>query len=420
MSDHMLRAEKMIKDTIQNLLQKPDYAHTNQFLRTNFASCSYPGETGSIKNELIRLSDENDYVMYVLLNMAWGNGLFEMWACMNPHSKTNMFDNFCDEIDAQGFSDLWRDMKRDHIKYDQLISSCDITLKKEADFNLIIPVKNRFPHLETFLKWVAQYNSLLENWSITIIFQEDDKKFYEEIKAMNIEYVNIIHLPHDALDGRYEDNMNRSLCYNVASKIVRCKWQINHDVDLIMAPDFFNHVEEKSKNRKKWFQPYRGSRVIYLSEDASNKLKMSLDSNSHIEVEAKFPPLNATPNSPGAPGGSVVVNWEDFQEMGGYDPELIFGYAPEDHMFWRKLEGFYDEEDSDLLKPRKMSAHPFYSDDVFSHDSSVELVHLWHPPTLGSKKYPYFNFFFAHYITNKFLKSDQADWIKLSQESYGS
>ena len=417
MNDHMLRAERMLKETIQSLLQNPDYTHTSQFLRLNFEEMG-----DNSKSEMHRLGDEKNFEMYALLNMAWENGVPEMWLSMNPHMPNiTMFDEFCDALDAQGFPELWKDLKRDHIKYDQLISSCDITLKKETDFNLIIPVKNRFSHLKTFLKWMGQYDSLLENWSITIIFQEDDKKFYEEIKAMNIEYVNIIHLPHDALGGRYEDNMNRSLCYNVASKIVRCKWQLNHDVDLIMAPDFFNHVEEKSKNRKKWFQPFRGSRVVYLSEESSEELKKALDSNSRIDVEVKFPPLNATPNSPGAPGGSVVVNWEDFQEMGGYDPELVFGYAPEDHMFWRKLEGFYDnEEDSDLLKPRKMCSYPFYSDDVFSHDSSVELIHLWHPPTLGSKKYPLFNFFFAHYITNRFLKSDQADWIKLSQESYGS
>ena len=160
---------------------------------------------------------------------------------------------------------------------------------------MIIPVKGRFPHLKTFLKHVNQLHASLQNWCVTIIFQEEDKKFYEEIKAMNIGYVNIIHLPHNSLNNRFENNMNRSLCYNVASKIVECKWQVNHDVDLIFAPDFLSHIEEKSKNRRKWFQPYRGSRVIYLSEEDSKKVKLALDTQTTVEITPNVPPLNNTP-----------------------------------------------------------------------------------------------------------------------------
>lgn len=396
------------------------YKDLNIFLRREFDTAAQ--HSGWLGKELRRMGDVNNFEMFVLMNLAWGSWNTDVWKSKqrdNPHDRF-MFDDFCETLHTDGITDIWKELKGDHIGYDKLVASCDVTIRKNADFNIIIPVRGRFPHLKTFLKHVNQLQGYLQNWCITVIFQEEDKKFYEEIKAMNICYVNVIHLPHDALNNRFEKNMNRSLCYNVASKIVKCEWQVNHDVDLIFALDFLSHIEAKSKNRQKWFQPYRGSRVIYLSESESAKIKTALNTQTKVEITPEVPPLNYTPYTAGAPGGSVVVRWDDFQEMGGYDPELIFGYAPEDHMFWRKLEGFYIKDDSNLLKPRARSVHPFYSDDVFSHDSLVELLHLWHPPTSASKKYPFFNFFFAHYITNRFLEKDHTDWLELSKESYRS
>ena len=49
----MLRAERMLKETIQSLLQKPDYTHTNQFLRLNFEAMG-----DDSKSEMLRLGDE--------------------------------------------------------------------------------------------------------------------------------------------------------------------------------------------------------------------------------------------------------------------------------------------------------------------------------------------------------------------------
>jgi len=304
--------------------------------------------------------------------------------------------------------------------YKKLIASCDVSINKKADYNIIIPVRDRHENVVTFLKHVSHFFHNHKKWSITFIFQENDKRTYDYVKDMNLDFVNSIYLPHNLLESRFDNNMNKSLCFNIASKIVKCEWQVNHDVDLIFLPEFLDHVEKKSIGRKKWFQPYRGSRVICLDPIATDLLKNNIDNADEIELSCEIPPENDTPYESGAPGGSIVVRWDDFQKMGGYDPELIFGYAPEDHMFWRKLEGFYDTDESNLLRKRARCQHPFFSSDVFSHDSNIELLHLWHPPTQVSRKYPLFHFFFAHYITNRFSKKDHGDWIKLFREAYRS
>ena len=60
-------------------------------------------------------------------------------------------------------------------------------------------------------------------------------------------------------------------------------------------------------------------------------------------------------------GGSIFVEWELFYDIGGYDSSLFFGYAPEDKMFWSKLEVFSKIES--CINP------------------SIEMFHMNHKPT---------------------------------------
>jgi hypothetical protein len=414
-NEQMLQAECFMVNTLKELLDRSSNWGIADVLRFNY----YMDHTSKVTSEFDAYGNEKTFEMYAMMKMAWGTGGSAFDGLNNPHSRF-LFDDFCDLLDENGIKKIWHDLKKNHIGYGELIESCDVLISKESDYNIIIPVRNRQDNVVTQLKHMNRFFNHYKKWSVTFIFQESNTRTYDYVKDMNLDYVNLIHVPHDLLESRFEDSMNKSLCYNIASKIVKCKWQVNHDVDLIFLPEFLDHIENKSVGRKKWFQPYRGSRVICLDEKTTETLKNNIDNEDEIEVSCEIPPMNETPYDTGAPGGSLVVRWDDFQEMGGYDPELIFGYAPEDHMFWRKLEGFYDTDGSNLLRKRARCQHPFFSSDVFSHESDVELIHMWHPPSKVCTKYSLFHFFFAHYITNRFTKIDHADWINLSREAYRS
>jgi hypothetical protein len=61
----------------------------------------------------------------------------------------------------------------------------------------------------------------------------------------------------------------------------------------------------------------------------------------------------------GAPGGSLYLTRQRYLEAGGHDPQLCWGYGPEDALFYQKLE---------LLEPI-----------AFADDPPIEMIHLWHP-----------------------------------------
>jgi hypothetical protein len=265
---------------------------------------------------------------------------------------------------------------------------------KKPKFNLIVPVKNRKEHLETFLKNVVNLFKSKPDWCLTIIFQEDSKKSFEDISHILSECINIhiIDMPHnDEFVLKYGNNMNRSLCYNVASMFVECEFQINHDVDLLFGRNFIDNIERKTKNKSfMWLQPYRGSRVIPMTEDQTKYFKNEIEKGNSLPVHIiDIPTLRNTPHSFGSTGGSVVVKYKVFKEIGGYDPEIVWGYAPEDIIFWLKLEVYFKT----YKYTKEYKLEPFSSEDVFSHDSDVELFHMYHPLTETDKRYPYFPLF---------------------------
>ena len=139
-----------------------------------------------------------------------------------------------------------------------------------------------------------------DDWCVTVIFQEETDELFRDIcSAIQFQLKLCIPTPHS--DSRkYADNMNRSLCYNLVSKIIECEWQINHDVDCIFE-NFIQNVENKTKSNIPWLQPYRGSRVVYLDETTSTSVMESLKLNEPVTIEYRVPPLNNTPNGPETP-----------------------------------------------------------------------------------------------------------------------
>ncbi len=320
------------------------------------------------------------------------------------------------KLKSENFHKTFVDVKNQKLDYEELIKTCKTDIRKEnPKYNIIVPVRNRDIHCGAFLTAMSRILSDKQDWCVTVIFQEDTDEAFQNLKNFNFNFnLNLIHLPHDNIRKNYGSNMNRSLCYNVVSKIVSCEWQINHDIDCFFTKEFLTNVEEKTKTDIPWLQPYRGSRVVYLNEETSNTVMQQLQNKKPIEFHVNFPPLNNTPQSPGAPGGSIVVRHKTFMEIGGYDPEYVWGYAPEDQLFWRKLEyHFLYENELDQFENTVVTM-PFLRDDVFSHETNVELFHLWHPPTEVDAKCPMWSLFIPVYI-NSLSKEQIKTWLQDSK-----
>jgi len=360
--------------------------------------------------------------------------IFLMWMWYGGHDFERVFSgcirngvaptSFLRHIrDRENFSKKVLEIKEDGIDYKKLLEACIVEKRKETKYNIIVPVKGRTEHLKKFLFVMERMLSGRDDWSVTIIFQEETEDLFLQVKDLKPSFnLNLIHLPHSLVSEMYGDNMNRSLCYNVASKLIKCEWQLNHDVDLIFDSKFLDNVENKTDNPDlKWLQPYRGSRVIYMDPTATENVIAQIKEKNKISYSGPVPHLNDTPNTVGAPGGCVCIRWKDFQEIGGYDPEFVWGYAPEDALFWTKLECYHAEDLGSITESdRHPTIHPFIRDDVFSHDSNSELYHMYHPPTQGVAGNKFWNICIQFYIKNIFTTEDCKEWLRISKEVYNA
>lgn len=347
-------------------------------------------------------------VMKKFLSLMWNS----------PHIPNETYDSVYNCINFDDFTSV----KTEGIDYKSIVAKCKHKTNCHTipKYNVIVPVRNRQEHLDTFLKNTLTLFKEKKDWCLTLIFQEDTEESFERSSSLLSMYplIHIIDMPHDeGFYSKYGSNMNRSLCYNVASMIVECEFQINHDVDLLFGKNFINNVESKTEQEPfLWLQPYRGSRVILMTEDQTKSIKGEIEKGNNVSslVIQNAPPLRKTPDSYGATGGSVVVRHKVFREIGGYDPELVWGYAPEDIIFWLKLEIYFKT----YQRTESYKLEPFCCRDVFSHETDVELFHMYHPPTETDRRYPYFPLFIANWLMNIATDEEHAKWLEISREQY--
>lgn len=329
------------------------------------------------------------------------------WCNLGAHA-----DAFHSLINEEDFLKI----KEYPIDYKKILKSTSSKIRLDnPKFNIIVPVRNRKDNLDCFIANAMRIMRGKKDWAITVIFQEEDDKSYHEYTSndypsdLNLNFINIRN--NDWFVSNYGDNMNKSLCYNIASLMVHCEYQVNHDIDLIFGNDFLENIESKTSNKNfKWLQPYRGSRVNMLDEHESQTIKDCLLNGVDFTFPYKGNQLRKTPFEVGAPGGSIVVRHSDFIEIGGYDPEIVWGYAPEDALFWYKLEAKYG------CVKHERKKHPFCSTDVFSHETQVEVYHLYHEPTPSDKRYPFFSTFVVDWLMNKGTRMLLDKWLDMSKE----
>lgn len=254
---------------------------------------------------------------------------------------------------------------------DKVIKSIKLT---NYDLNVIIGVKKRKEYLKTTVNYFKEAikNSRLKI-AITIVEQDDIPEDFDDYKNEDINY---IFLPLNLLNT--DNQYSRALSFNVGYYFTeRCKYYLFHDCDLLVPNNFFKILEKYYLNSSfEWIQSFTKKRLSYLNEDTTKEVMNKIIDLNSLNINEHF----FIPERTGAAGGSTLVKREIFEEVGGFDPELFFGYAPEDSVFMTKLCCL--KKQLNFISSCHQ-AHP----SNYADNPPIELYHQHHPTMEFSNPY---------------------------------
>jgi hypothetical protein len=235
-------------------------------------------------------------------------------------------------------------------------------------YNIIVGVKGRENYLHTTIKYLKNsinYSNNPLDYNIIICEHDYEPTHHSYCLKNNIDY-GFIDLKKSNTNNLY----SRSLVFNCAVKCFpHSEWYLLHDCDLLTPNLFFKNLENLTKSCKTWIQPYSNKMVLNLSPDDTRDIQ-----NTELEVIKNLDEeyyLKVKKNIPGAVGGSILVPNNLFYEVGGFDNELFYGYAPEDALFWFKLEC--------LFQKIEFHTHWYNHFGAANYPSNNNLYHQWHP-----------------------------------------
>jgi hypothetical protein len=228
--------------------------------------------------------------------------------------------------------------------------------RPDHDVSILIPCKGRRELLETTLK-VLNEEALKTDKRITItLLEHDTEQNYRDFaleKGIGWIYLPLFESPQHPL-GQF----NRGLCFDMGFIYgPKAKYYLCHDNDLLVPKNFWSLLQQNIERENfQALQTYSDRFVWQTTKEVSEKIQNDL-SWYHESFSVKE---QCKENPPGAKGGSILVSHDLYLKAGGHDPQLFWGYSPEDRMFWMKLE---------LLTKIGYGDSP-----------SIPLTHLWHLP----------------------------------------
>lgn len=226
------------------------------------------------------------------------------------------------------------------------------------DYTIIIPYRKRKENL------IHTYESIKEsikntNKKINIIVSETSEEAEAEdfCKQNNIEY---LYFPMSKNgDVRFE-YFNKSLSFDVAVMWgLPSNGYICHDVDVMILPDFWIRLEANLKGQNvEALQTYTNRFIWCLNKEATEDLHSGKRDFKSMSMNDCVPP------APGSWGGSIYISRRLYFQIGGYDPDLYYGYSPEDQAIVFKIQ--------------------LFTNIGFANDPPINLYHQWHVPTCNS------------------------------------
>jgi GT2 family glycosyltransferase len=229
----------------------------------------------------------------------------------------------------------------------------------DYDVNVIIGARGR----KEFLKPLYEsFKKAIDKTDKKVCFTVVNHDHYpEHLKFCKKNKINFLWTKGNVLD-----QYSRCFAYNFGVKYsTKAKYYLLHDLDILVKENFFEEIFQNLKESK-CMQSYGGRRVLYLSEKLTQKvINKEVDYNDFDEntPEVSLPMYNGKP-ALGSKGGSVFIERNLFYKVGGFDPELFWGYAAEDQFFWEKIRNV---------------------DDVtYADNPKIDMFHMWHPQSFST------------------------------------
>lgn len=263
---------------------------------------------------------------------------------------------------------LQRECNAHRPRYARLIEAArPRLLAKSRELAVIIPVRGRHQQVRPCVTSL-QRSAAAAGLSISIMIVENDAKRHLEssTRQLGTEY---LFLPKTSSK---HGHMAKSLCYNTAFLLLRpTKWVMFHDIDMLVDLSFFSNLSTYTATNPSWIQPYTQKRVMLLPQSTTNAIQSSEDPPTAEQL------ATAVPADAGSTGGSVVVRGDVAQAVGCYDPELFYGWGPEDAFFWAKLEVYAGAA---AHRDQWQANRGHMGGAVYANNPPIEMYHLWHPP----------------------------------------
>lgn len=254
---------------------------------------------------------------------------------------------------------LIKEIDNQLIDYDKIKSNSIFKIqnnKEEYDLNFIITVRDRInfkePLFEAFVKACEKVDRKIAYTVVEHSQRPDHSKY---CKNNNINYIFI--------PAEQDELFNKCLAYNFGALFsVKAKYHLFHDIDILMQSSFFEDIFTYIDRDVKALQCYTGRRVINCNVEMTVKLikgEVDVDVLDENTYGVDYPRFNGKV-SLGSTGGSILVENNLFEEIGGFDPELFKAYSAEDQFFWNKILTHTDIE--------------------YADNPAIELFHMWHEP----------------------------------------
>jgi len=217
-------------------------------------------------------------------------------------------------------------------------------MKEKCDLLLVIPIRNRDNILDVCLNFTCtEIKKSHLNIKIVVVEHDIDAKSKTTAEKYEVEHLFI------KSNGEI---FNKCLCHNLGSLVYDSKFIMFHDVDLVSPPNLFDSIFNNLGTHKA-IQCFNGRRVIYVNQDNSERFKKDMDMEFLRNSQHRI-------GEPGAPGGSIMLERELYENIGGFDHIFFWGYSIEDGFFWKKME--------------------VYGEVTTCSNPIVEMYHLWHEP----------------------------------------
>lgn len=280
--------------------------------------------------------------------------------------------------------------------YKEIFENSEIKLlnNDEFDINFIIGFRGRkeflIPMINAFNKAADFYKNKFPNENKKFCLTLVEHSLTPENKEIIGDKANYIWTP-----GNKSEQYSRSFSYNFGVKYSnKAKYYILHDLDILIKENFFEEIYLNLKSE--CLQTYGKRRVLYMSQELTNSvLSGDVDFNTFDE---NYPNINP-PQILGSKGGSILVGHDLYYEVGGFDPEIFWGYAPEDQLFWDKVQTILGEID-------------------YADNPPIDIFHMWHPPTLHHSNADYFPMEKCFYEFRAMNKKARMNFINLKKELF--